>query len=190
VKEEWKVLKEYPNYAVSNLGRIKSLPRKTRNGSAEFVTREKILTEHYRNDRAYVNVYKNKKQYKIFIHQQVALNFVPNPKPEKYTIINHIDENKKNNKSINLEWCDYSYNLNYGSRKNFQKRSVGQWLEFKNIKTGRMSCCHSKSDLFKILGLNSGGSNWRKLNRHIENDTKEFYGYKVIQYKKQLKCND
>lgn len=183
MEEVWKEIKEYPNYCISNLGRVKSMPRKIRNWRTEFMTKEKILVQHYRNERAYVNVYKNKKQHKIFIHQQVALHFVLNPDPDKYTIVNHIDENKTNNVYTNLEWCDYSYNLNYGSRKHFQKISRGQWLEFKNLNSGLTLCCYSKSDLFKILNLNSGGSNWSKLNYHLENDTEDFYGYKIIQYK-------
>ena len=182
MREIWKDLKEYPSYQISNLGRVKSLPKKTKNRHAEFMTKEKILKQHYRDERAYVNVYKNKKQYRIFIHQQVALHFVSNPNPEKYIIINHINEEKRDNRAENLEWCDYAYNLNYGSRKHFQKIHRGQWLEFKNLKSGLVLCCYSKSDLFKILDLNSGGSNWRKLNHHLENNTESFYGYKIIQH--------
>ena len=182
MEEIWKDLKGYPTYQISNLGRVKSLPKKTRNGVTEYMTKEKILKQHYRNERAYVNVYKNKKQYKIFIHQQVALHFVLNPKPEEYTIINHINEDKRDNRAENLEWCDYAYNLNYGSRKHFQKIYKGQWLEFKNLESGLTLCCYSKSDLFRVLDLNSGGSNWRKLNYHLENDTESFYGYKIIQH--------
>ena len=39
--EEWKIIEEFPDYAISNLGRVKSLPRKTRNGRTEFITKEK-----------------------------------------------------------------------------------------------------------------------------------------------------
>lgn len=182
IKEEWKRLEEYPDYSISNLGRVKSHPRLSRNGVTEFMTKEKILKQHYRDDRAYVNVYKNKKQNKIFIHQQVALNFVHNPDPKKFTIINHKNEDKRDNSYLNLEWCDYAYNLNYGSRKHFQKMSRGQWLEFKNLKTGIELCCYSKSDLLKILDIPAGGSTWSKLNNHIEGKTKDFYGYKIKQY--------
>lgn len=181
--ERWKIIPEFPDYAISNLGRVKSLPRKNRNARAEWITKEKILKEHYRNERAYVNVYKNKKQHKIFIHQQVAKLFVYNPNPKKYTIINHINEDKKDNKATNLEWCTYSYNLNYGSRKHFQKKSRGQWLEFTNVNTNVTLCCYSKSDFFKYIGMSATGDKWKKLNKCID-DNLEFYGYKVIQIKK------
>ena len=39
-------------------------------------------------------------------------------------MVNHKDEDKTNNNVTNLEWCDNSYNLSYGSRteKMFQSR--------------------------------------------------------------------
>lgn len=48
------------------------------------------------------------------VHRLVAETWIPNP----YCLpcINHIDEDKLNNCVGNLEWCDRSYNVNYGSR--------------------------------------------------------------------------
>lgn len=50
---------------------------------------------------------------KEFIHRLVAEAFIPNP--NNYPIINHKDENPKNNHADNLEWCTYEYNVNYGN---------------------------------------------------------------------------
>ena len=39
------------------------------------------------------------------IHRLVATAFVTNDDPIHKTQVNHIDENKMNNSSDNLEWC-------------------------------------------------------------------------------------
>ena len=58
---------------------------------------------------------KNGISKQFFIHRIVAKAFIPNPNnlPE----VNHIKEfEKTNNKVDNLEWCNHSYNQNYGTR--------------------------------------------------------------------------
>lgn len=108
--EIWKSLDflGYPNYEVSNMGRIKTLNYK-RSG------KEKIL-KTYKDKYGYLisHLYNNSKGKTYFVHRLVALTFIPNP--EKLPMINHKDESRDNNCVENLEWCDCKYNLNYGSR--------------------------------------------------------------------------
>jgi hypothetical protein len=77
--------------------------------------------EHIKKQQTDKNGYKRvmlygKKPLKKFIpvHRLVATAFIPNPKG--YLQVNHKDENKSNNMVKNLEWCDCTYNNNYGSR--------------------------------------------------------------------------
>lgn len=110
MKEVWKNIFGYEGlYQVSNLGRVKS-----------FVlyhgTNERIL-KPYHNKDGYLEIglTKDNKRTHFLIHRLVALHFIPNDDLFK-TEINHKDENKENNNVNNLEWCNRTYNVNYGSR--------------------------------------------------------------------------
>lgn len=104
-KEEWKPVNGYEGlYAVSNLGRVKSL----------WYDREKILKPQ-NNGKGYlfVNLYKDGKVKHFLVHRLVATVFIPNP--EGLPEINHLDEDKTNNVVSNIEWCNRLYNNNYGN---------------------------------------------------------------------------
>lgn len=111
MKEIWKDIDGYEGlYQVSNLGRVKSLPR---NGT---VKTEKIM-RLTRTPKGYLNVCltKSKHQNPQRVHRLVAKAFIPNP----YALpqVNHKDEDKTNNKVSNLEWCDNRYNCTYNGRE-------------------------------------------------------------------------
>ena len=53
----------------------------------------------------------------LYIHRLVALAFCYNPDKKKYTVVNHRDENKLNNRKENLEWVSQKYNLAYSKRR-------------------------------------------------------------------------
>lgn len=52
---------------------------------------------------------------RVSVHRLVALAHVFNQNPTLYTEVNHKDENPLNNNAENLEWCDRSYNMHYGT---------------------------------------------------------------------------
>lgn len=122
--EIWKQINGYENYMVSNLGNIISITKVSikRNSKIKGIVFKKIKTST--NIYGYLSVclYKNgtSKSYKV--HRLVAEAFIPNHK--NLPQVNHKDENKANNKVTNLEWCDSSYNNNYGTRNEKVKKKI------------------------------------------------------------------
>ena len=121
MEEIWKDVKGYEGlYQVSNLGRVKSIKRKVniyskKNKNYYKRTIKQKILNYGGNTIGYVNVPLSKDgcTKPIYVHRLVAEAFIPNP--NNYPCVNHIDENKENNKVDNLEWCTVKYNNNYGS---------------------------------------------------------------------------
>ena len=112
MQEVWKPVKGYEGlYEVSNLGRVKSFPRK-----GNFHKYPVLLTIHtYKTGYKYVVLSKNGVSTKKKIYRLVAEAFIPNP--DNLPQVNHKDENKSNNKVENLEWCTQTYNNQYSKAK-------------------------------------------------------------------------
>lgn len=102
--EEWREISEYPNYLVSNYGRIYSKNVKR----IMKTTRTRKV-----NGYEVVMLCKGNKMKGFLVHRLVYQAFVgeiPNGMQ-----INHIDENKLNNNVSNLEVVTPSQNISYGS---------------------------------------------------------------------------
>ena len=109
--EEWKIIEEFNNYEVSNLGRVRNIKK------------NKLMTISKRpNGYCVVKLSKNNISRERKVHRLVAIAFIPNP--NHYDCINHIDENKENNQVENLEWCNHQYNNTYGNRIQKQSKSL------------------------------------------------------------------
>ena len=108
--EQWKVIEDFPTYEISNHGRIRN--RKT----------GRILKTNI-NDKGYeiVCIRKDNRQYTKKIHKLVADAFC-----EKYyddTEVTHMDFNRLNNRSDNLDWRRRSDILRRAFRKHGRRAS-------------------------------------------------------------------
>lgn len=106
MEEEWKDVTGFEGlYQVSNLGRVKSMPKR---GHGEIILSPSKDKDGY----LLVYLYSNRRKFACKVHRLVAKHFIPNI----YNLpqVNHIDENKQNNIVTNLEWCTSSYNNSYG----------------------------------------------------------------------------
>jgi hypothetical protein len=88
--EIWKIIDEFPNYSISNLGRIK-------NTNTNLILKPCLKSGYFN-----VSLTNNKFKKNCKIHRLVAFAFIPNP--ENKSDVNHKDKNKLNNNLSNLEW--------------------------------------------------------------------------------------
>lgn len=112
--EIWKDIKGFEGcYQISNKGRVKSLGRyvNAKANNKQYIKEKIRKTNNTTAGYEYVVLTKTNVRKTLLVHRLVAEAFVENP--ENKTCVNHIDENKSNNSSTNLEWCDYSYNNTY-----------------------------------------------------------------------------
>ena len=164
MQEIWKDVDGYIGfYKISNLGRLKSLYRKD----------EIIIKPHiYKNGYCRVRLWnRDTRKFKdTYIHRLVAKAFLENPNnlPE----INHKDENKQNNQTDNLEWCDRKYNCNYGNikiklAKNKEKKVSQYTMNGEFVSTYR-----SMKQIYRLYGYDCSA-----IRRCCQGKQRKGYGY-------------
>ena len=175
MEEIWKDIKDYEGrYAVSNLGRIKSYPKKG-HGHNSIILKSKLTKDGY-YETALLSKGKGKNQYKyIRTHRIVAQAFIPNPenKPE----INHKDGNKLNNNVDNLEWVTSSENQLHAYRTGLQKVSGYAILGRKPIYCIELNVTMPSLNHMQRYLYEKGYTPSKKLNRlsNVMNSDKHVY---------------
>ena len=107
--EEWKSVINNANYEVSNLGNVR------------FADSKILLKQFDRNGYKRVSFYRGER--KIYsVHRLVAEAFIKNN--DNFPIINHIDGNKSNNITSNLEWTTQKNNVQHAWNNNLCKQSL------------------------------------------------------------------
>ena len=115
--EVWKDITGYEGvYQVSDLGRVKTLAKYVKTAYGQRFSPEKIISPIVQHSGyAHVGLWREGKCKQCRLHRLVAEAFCLNDDPEHKTQINHINEDKLDNRACNLEWCTAKYNTNFGS---------------------------------------------------------------------------
>lgn len=111
MEEIWVDVKDFEGYyQVSNLGRVKRLAGSPR------CKEDRILKQgSQKTGYLFVNLSKNGKYTIKRVHRLVMENFCPVENMENLQV-NHLDEDRTNNRLDNLQWCTCQENLNYKNR--------------------------------------------------------------------------
>ena len=129
--EKWRDIKDYPNYEISNNGRVKSIARKTPSKNNILISRKELILKGYVCNKGYhiVCLYDVNKKMKAFrVHRLVGQVFIENTYNKKQ--INHKDGNKLNNNVNNLEWCTNQENINHAIKNGL----INQELRKENMR--------------------------------------------------------
>lgn len=156
--EIWKNIIGYEgHYQVSNMGQVKSL-------NYNRTLKERILKGGKGGGGYYqVNLFKNGKIKRYYVHRLVGIAFIPNPenKPE----INHIDGNKANNIVNNLEWVTSKQNTEHAFETGLRDKYGFRNIDNKGEKHGRSKLTESQ-----VLEIRDKYSTGKYTHRGLAND--------------------
>lgn len=116
LNEEWRRLPDFPDYEVSNIGKVRSLKR----------GKQRILKDRPDGSGYYqVVLCKDGKEYSHKVHRLVAMLFLTNTENKQQ--IDHINRNIIDNRVENLRWCTRSENM-LNTHRHYAETYGIRWL--------------------------------------------------------------
>ena len=131
MQEEWKVLEENKNIEISSFGNVR------RNG-------QKVTP--YADPEGYLRCSIGGKTERV--HRLVAKYFIPNP--NNYNMVDHIDQDKTNNKVNNLRWTTPSEN---GKNAVYSKPRYEPIIGI-NVTTNEIKEFQTQAEAGRYIGVN------------------------------------
>lgn len=142
--EVWKDIQGYEGlYQVSNLGKVRSL-----------ISNKILRTCTHKRGYLMVALCKNKKKKNYYVHRLVANAYIL--KESNKNEVNHIDGNKTNNNSSNLEWCSDAENREHAYNTGLRKSETIVEVEMFSISGEFISRFDSMCEASKVTGIRMG----------------------------------
>jgi len=168
--EEYRVIKQFPRYSVSNLGNVK-------NNMTGKTLSQRLASNGYLRVNLRTGLIKYEKPSVRSVHRLVAEAFLP--PVEGKTYVNHKDCDKTNNNVDNLEWCTAQENSEHAYKAKPEYAAKCK----ENVKCAQAACCKcvdmyrdgefvarfkSKVDAAEQLGIDTK-TVWNYLNGRTSN---------------------
>ncbi|TET67298.1 MAG: hypothetical protein E3J56_13180 [Candidatus Aminicenantes bacterium] len=139
LSEKWRIIPEFPRYAVSNQGRLMRID------TGKFI--KPFLSK---NGYLHIILCQTGKRFHKTVHRLIALTFLgPCPSGKE---VNHKNGIKTNNKSKNLEYLTKAENENHASQMGLKVRGTRFW-----------SSKLTEKDVLEIIQLRQEGWSYYKI---------------------------
>lgn len=157
----FRVIPSFPKYAISKDGMIYD------------IVRNKFRKISYIHRKYPIIMIMNKRASTIAVHILVALCWVSNSDWGVKTVVNHLDGDKMNFISSNLEWCTSKENSEHAINTKLVTQSY--IIMIHNIVTGEITKCMSMTEACRIIGRSRITSTYQNIIGHgkIINNTYE-----------------
>lgn len=164
-KEVWRDIKGYEGlYQVSNFGRVKALTKRTKTWNGYKTWAEKIIHPIIqRSGYAHVGLWRNQKCKQSRLHRLVAEAFCQNADKENKTIVNHINENKLDNRACNLEWVTCKENTHHGACLVKRGKSISKTRANKSLS---VYCYDETGSLIRVFSTCAEANAWLGIPRN------------------------
>ena len=124
--ESWKPVSGFESYyLVSTYGNVRSLDRACNHKDGTVTRRSgRLLKLSLRAGYPFVHLCSAERRYQAHVHRLVAEAFIA--RPEGCNVVNHIDGNKLNNRTDNLEWTTFKGNAEHAARTGLFRPAKGE----------------------------------------------------------------
>ena len=143
--EIWKDISGFPQYEVSNLGRIRSL----KFGALRIMHPKTKLNGYLEITMSIGN-----KQTTKLVHRLVAVAFLV-PDPSRSTV-NHLDGNKTNNKDSNLCWSTLVENNAHSAHKRIAANNPRRAMKLTAEKVREIRKAHATGEISSVIAKRFG----------------------------------